>query len=57
LTPQVARTLVELGVHPPRIMAKGFGEYHPVSANDIDEGRLKNRRVEIQFSVLQTDRG
>ena len=55
MTPQVARTLVELGVHPPRIMAKGFGEYHPVSANDSDEGRLKNRRVEIQFSVLQTE--
>lgn len=50
---QVARALVGLGVHPPRITAKGFGEYHPVSANDSDEGRLQNRRVEIQFSVLQ----
>jgi chemotaxis protein MotB len=52
---QVARALVALGVHPPRITAKGFGEYHPVSANDSDEGRLQNRRVEIQFSVLQAE--
>ncbi len=50
---QVARALVALGIHPVRITTKGFGEYHPVSSNDSEDGRLKNRRVEIQFSIQQ----
>lgn len=48
---RVARALVTLGVHPFRITAKGFGEYHPVAPNSSEKGRLKNRRVEIQFSI------
>ncbi len=48
---RVARALVALGVRPFRITAKGFGEYHPVASNKSEKGRLKNRRVEIQFSL------
>lgn len=48
---QVAKTLVELGTNPRQIATKGFGEYHPVAPNTSDEARMKNRRVEIQFSV------
>lgn len=51
---QVAHALVALGVHPFRITTKGFGEYHPVAPNAREEGRLKNRRVEIQFSIRQS---
>ncbi|MDD5168073.1 MAG: flagellar motor protein MotB [Syntrophales bacterium] len=48
---QVARVLIGLGVDPSRFSVKGFGEYHPLYPNDGDENRLKNRRVEIQFSI------
>ncbi len=34
-------------VGPGRLSATGYGEYHPVASNDTDEGRQKNRRVEI----------
>ena len=35
------------GVAPHRLSATGYGEYHPVTSNDTNEGRQKNRRVEI----------
>lgn len=46
---QVARSLVEQGINPVRISAKGFGQYQPLCSNASAEGRLKNRRVELQF--------
>jgi len=48
---QVAKALIGLGVHPSRISVKGYGEYRSLNANDSDENRLHNRRVEIQFSL------
>ena len=35
------------GVNPNVISAKGFGDTHPVAANDTPDGRAKNRRIEI----------
>lgn len=35
------------GVAAARVTAKGFGKTHPVASNDNDEGRARNRRVEI----------
>lgn len=48
---QVAKALMDRGVDPARLSVKGFGEYRPLLPNDSDENRLKNRRVEIQFSL------
>ncbi len=48
---QVAKALIGLGVNPTQFSVKGFGEYQSLYPNDSDENRLKNRRVEIQFSV------
>ena len=47
---QVAKSLVQLGVNPAKISTKGFGEYQPLYSNNSDSDRLKNRRVELQFS-------
>lgn len=35
------------GVNPKMLSANGYGEYHPIAANDTLENKRKNRRVEI----------
>ena len=42
------RYLVEqAGVDPKRVGAVGYGEFHPIADNESEEGRAKNRRIEI----------
>lgn len=43
----VVRWLNEHGVDPLRTEARGFGARAPIDTNKTEEGRLKNRRVEI----------
>jgi len=43
----VARYLQQQGLEPTRLSAVAYGEYKPVASNDTDEGRAKNRRIEI----------
>lgn len=43
----VADELIAQGVAAGKISTQGFGESKPVASNDTDEGRAKNRRVEI----------
>lgn len=35
------------GIAAGRLQARGLGPYAPVSSNETDEGRTKNRRVEL----------
>ncbi len=43
----VYKFLKQMGVPDFRMKYEGFGETRPVDSNDTDEGRAKNRRVEI----------
>ncbi|MEZ4238649.1 MAG: OmpA family protein [Myxococcota bacterium] len=47
----VLAALVARGVPPEKLTARGYGPTRPVAANDSDEGRAENRRV--QFVVLE----
>jgi chemotaxis protein MotB len=42
------------GIEPPRLVATGYGEYHPRASNETDEGKQANRRVEL---VVVVERG
>ncbi len=43
--------LIEAGIEPERLVAKGYGEAVPLTTNRTESGRAKNRRVE--FTVLE----
>jgi len=43
----VVDRLVEMGIDPGRLSAKGLGQNNPVADNSSAEGRAKNRRVEF----------
>ena len=43
----VVRLFVRNGVEASRLASIGYGEYHPISDNDTEAGRAKNRRVVI----------
>jgi len=43
----VVRTMVDAGMPAPRVGATSYGEFRPAAANDSDEGKAQNRRIEI----------
>ncbi|MFO1153708.1 MAG: YidB family protein [Rhodospirillales bacterium] len=47
----VRTTLIEYGVAPDILVAKGYGASQPVASNDTPDGRFQNRRIE--FIIIQ----
>ncbi len=50
----VARALVADGLAPARVVASGFGPYHPRAPNRSDDERRRNRRIEVLLVPLRT---
>jgi len=45
----IANILVLHGLSKDRISVTGYGDTHPISSNTTEEGRAKNRRVEVKL--------
>jgi len=45
----VIEFFVGQGLAPERFLARGYGEYRPVAPNDTEQGRRRNRRIEIRL--------
>jgi outer membrane protein OmpA-like peptidoglycan-associated protein len=48
----VAQYLTGRGVDSRRIVARGYGQNHPIASNDTPQGRQQNRRVELTLVPL-----
>ncbi|MGP1580257.1 MAG: OmpA/MotB family protein [Wolinella sp.] len=52
----VANLLIDERINPARISAGGNGEFNPIATNSTDEGKARNRRVELHFfSIRKSD--
>lgn len=45
----VTRVLMAAGLQPARVVAAGFGEFHPRAGNGDETGRRQNRRIEVSL--------
>lgn len=43
----VRKALIAKGTKADRVKAEGYGSEHPVASNDTEEGRQKNRRIDV----------
>jgi outer membrane protein OmpA-like peptidoglycan-associated protein len=48
LSKSVVNYLTSNGIDGKRLFFKGYGDTQPVSPNDSEEGRAKNRRTELK---------
>jgi outer membrane protein OmpA-like peptidoglycan-associated protein len=48
----VASVLIDGGVIRERVLARGYGESRPIASNSTDDGRARNRRVEVYISAF-----
>lgn len=46
----VKAELVKLGIDANRIEAEGYGQEHPVATNETEDGRAKNRRIDLRVT-------
>ncbi|ESP62561.1 Outer membrane protein A precursor [Smithella sp. ME-1] len=50
----IKKSLIEMeDIDPKRLKAVGFGLTKPIAGNDTEEGRIKNRRVEVHLEVQE----
>ena len=52
----VVRYLQERGLDPALLSAEGYAEYRPVAANDTDDNKAKNRRIEIVLIPMRAEK-
>ena len=52
----VVNALVALGIPTDQLIAKGYGQAQPIDSNDTEEGRTKNRRIEISVAPTKPKR-
>ena len=45
----VIEFFTDQGMNPQRFEARGYGEHRPVASNETEEGRARNRRIEIRL--------
>jgi len=45
----IANILISHGISPDRISVIGYGDTQPIDSNNTEEGRAKNRRVEVKL--------
>jgi len=43
----ISYLLARFGLRPELLSAAGYAEYRPAASNDTEEGRARNRRVDI----------
>jgi outer membrane protein OmpA-like peptidoglycan-associated protein len=41
------QAIVRQGIEPTRIEAEGYGQEHPIASNETDDGRQRNRRIDV----------
>jgi chemotaxis protein MotB len=46
----VLHVFIKHGIDPNRLIIAGYGEFRPLDSNETEEGRARNRRVEIVFA-------
>ena len=51
----VLQYMTKQDFEPSQLSAAGYGEYRPVASNDTDDGRQKNRRVDIVLLSEQSE--
>lgn len=51
----IANHLIERGINRDRISVIGHGDTHPIDRNDTEEGRAKNRRVEVKLMLKEQE--
>ncbi len=46
----IVKYMIDIGIPPQRLVAAGFGKYHPLDAADTPEAYRRNRRIELKLS-------